>query len=281
MEWVNKLNEAMDYIEAHIAEEITSEQLAQIACCSPYHFQRMFTYLAGVPLSEYIRRRRMSLAAAELQAGARVIDIALKYGYDSPTAFNRAFQVIHGVAPSHIKDAGVVLRAFPPIRFNISIRGGQEMEYRIESKPAFRIVGLSEPLDAEIEKNFEVVPKLWTRAATEGAIPRLASMMDSSPMGLLGVSACGPQDAWRYYIAVASTQDAAGMDEYTVPAFTWAVFPGEGVCPEAMQDLERRIVTEWLPNSGYEYDDGPDIELYLNPEPQDAKFEVWIPVRKV
>lgn len=280
MEWMVRLNKAVQYLEEHLAEEIEYAEAARIACCSTYHFQRMFAYMAGIPLSEYIRRRRMSLAAEDLQAGGKIVDIALKYGYSSPTAFNRAFQSIHGIAPSLVKEKGVMIKAYPPIRFQIIIQGVTEMTYRIEKKEAFRVVGFSEPLDHDIEKNFKVVPQMWQKAAAEGTIPQLVSKMNAQPMGILGISDCGRNEEWRYWIGAASTAAADGLEELTVPAFTWAIFPGEGVCPQAIQELEKRIVTEWLPSSGYEYDNGPDIELYLEPDPQKARFEVWIPVVK-
>lgn len=282
MEWIEQLNQAINYIEQHITEEIEYEQLAQIACCSTYHFQRMFAYMANVPLSEYIRRRRMSLAAVELQSGeAKIIDVALKYGYSSPTAFNRAFQSVHGVAPSLIKENGVTIRAFPPISFKIIVKGVDQMDYRIEKKEAFRIVGKAKPLHKEIEKNFEIVPQMWGEVAMDGTLPKLVSMMNSEPKGILGVSACNEQEDWKYFISVASTLPAdEAMEEYIVPAFTWAIFSGAGACPQAIQELEQRIVTEWLPTSGYEYDNGPDIELYISPDPSNAQFEVWIPVKK-
>lgn len=279
MEWIDRLNEAIGYLEQHLTEDVDYKQLGKIACCSAYHFQRMFTYMAGVPLSEYLRRRKMSLAAVDLQSGRKVVDVAVKYGYGSPTAFNRAFQAIHGVAPSAVKEQGVTVKTFPPIVFKITIKGEEEMNYRIETKGPFRIVGVSQPLDQEIEKNFDVVPQMWGTAAADGTIQKLAGLMDSQPMGLLGVSACGEQEQWRYFIAAASTKDKGGFEEYTVPGATWAVFPGEGT-NLSVQELERRIVTEWLPTSGYEYGSAPDVEVYLNPDPQNAKFEVWIPVVK-
>ena len=153
------------------------------------------------------------------------------------------------------------------------------MNYRIEKKEAFRIVGLSAPMKSNTEENFSVVPQLWGRAAEEGWIGKLAAMMNAQPMGILGVSACFENENWKYFISVASDLPAeAPLEEYIVSAFTWAIFSGEGVCPQAIQDLERRIVTEWLPTSGYEYDNGPDIEVYLEPDPSQARFEVWIPV---
>ncbi len=280
MEWVERLNRSMSYIEEHLADEIDYERLGQIACCSAYHYQRMFTYMAGISLAEYIRRRRMSLAAVDLQSGnMKIIDVALKYGYNSPTAFNRAFQSFHGIAPSMVKSEGVSVKSFSPIVFKISVKGANEMDYRIETKGSFRIVGVSAPLDKELENNFAVVPKLWQEAVENGTLQKLAGMMDTQPMGLLGVSACGDAEQWKYFIAVASTKESDGFEEYTVPASTWAVFSGAGT-NKSIQELEQRIITEWLPTSGYEYANAPDIEVYLNPDPQDARYEVWIPVTK-
>ena len=279
MEWVDGLNQTIAYIEDHLTGEIDYEALAKLACCSAYHYQRMFAYMAGMPLSEYIRRRRMSRAAVDLQAGEKVIDVSLRYGYQSPTAFNRAFQSVHGIAPSAVREEGAAVKSFSPLRFTIMVKGAEEMEYRIEKREAFRIVGLSAPLDKDLEKNFAIVPQMWGKAASDGTIPRLAALMDGQPAGLLGVSACGGEEDWRYFIAVASTQPAGDFEEYTVPAATWAVFPGQGA-NLSIQDLERRAVTEWLPTSGYEYGSAPDMEVYLNPDPNNAAYEVWIPVVK-
>ena len=280
MEWIERLNDAMDYIEKHLTEEIDYEKLGQIACCSSYHFQRMFAYMAGVPLAEYIRRRKMSLAAVDLQSRhMKIIDAAGKYGYSSPTAFNRAFQSVHGIAPSVVKNEGVTVKAFPPVRFKITVKGVEEMNYRIETKEAFRIVGVSVPLHKDIEKNFAVIPPKWEEISTNGTLQRMIGMMDTPPMGVLGISTCNDTEPWRYYIAVSTSQEKNDLEEYIVPAATWAVFPGEGT-NQSIQELERRIVTEWLPTSGYEYGDAPDVEVYLNPDPQNAQYEVWIPVVK-
>ncbi len=281
MEWVERLNESMRYIEEHLTGEIDHEELGRIACCSAYHFQRMFTYMAGVSLAEYIRRRRMSLAAADLQGGdAKILDIAQKYGYSSPTAFNRAFQGIHGIAPSAVRNEGVSIKSYPPITFTISVKGVEEMNYRIETKDSFRIVGLSAPLQKELENNFMIVPDLWQKAAADGTIPKLAGMMDTPPMGLLGVSACNEEaEQWKYFIAVSTTKECGEYEEYIVPASTWAIFTGSGT-NQSIQELEQRIVTEWLPTSGYEYANAPDIEVYLNADPENAQYEVWIPVTK-
>lgn len=280
MEWIERLNQSMVYIEEHLTSEINYDRLGQIACCSAYHYQRMFTYMAGVTLAEYIRRRKMSLAAVDLQGKQeKIIDIAEKYGYSSPTAFNRAFQSIHGIAPSAVKRGGASVKSYPPLTFTITIKGVQEMNYRIETKDAFRIIGISAPLSKEVEQNFLIVPNMWQDAAVNGTIQKLASIMDVPPMGLLGVSVCNDTEQWKYFIAVASTKNGGEFEEYTVPASTWAIFPGSGI-NQSIQELEQRIITEWLPTSGYEYADAPDIEVYLNPDPQNAQYEVWIPVRK-
>lgn len=281
MEWIERLNGAINYIEENIYEPINLEKVSKIACCSTYHFQRMFTYIADIPLSEYIRRRRMSLAAVDLQSSCeRVIDISLKYGYDSPTAFNRAFKSVHGITPSRAREEGTLLKAFPPISFKLTVKGDSELNYRVEKKDAFRIVGVSKPLETEIENNFKIVPQMWGEAAMNGTIPRLAAIMDGMPLGLLGVSSCNELSNWRYYIGVASSQPAEhDLEEFIVPASTWAIFSGEG-SNQSIQELEKRIVTEWLPTSGYEYSNAPDIEVYLNADPEHAKYEVWIPVTK-
>ena len=280
MEWIERLNEAIGYMEEHLTDEIDAAHLGKIACCSSYHFQRMFAYMAGMPLSEYIRRRKMSLAAVDLQGGQmKIIDVAARYGYSSPTAFNRAFQSVHGIAPSAVKNEGVSVKSFPRIQFKITVKGVEEMNYRIETKEAFRIVGVSVPLHKDIEKNFAVIPSKWQEISMDGTLQRLIGMMDTEPMGVLGVSTCNDTEPWRYYIAVSTSKECDGFEEYTVPAATWAVFPGTGT-NQSIQDLERRIVTEWLPTSGYEYGDAPDVEVYISPDPQNAQYEVWIPVVK-
>lgn len=141
MEWLKKLGAAIDYIEDNLDKEISYDEAARIACCSPYYFQRVFSYVSGVSLAEYIRRRKMTQAAFELQrADSRVIDVALKYGYSSPTSFNRAFQNVHGITPTAAKLGGSVLQAYPSIQFKIEITGESAMAYRIAQKPPLRIV---------------------------------------------------------------------------------------------------------------------------------------------
>lgn len=282
MEWLDKLNEALEYIEGNLDGEIEYEKASKIACCTVYHFQRMFSYIAGVPLSEYIRNRRLTKAAFDLQGGEKVIDVALRYGYESPTAFNRAFQKIHQVSPSIAQKEGTFLKAYPPISFKITIKGVEEMNYSIVKKEEMRIVGVKCLLEKNVEDNFKTVPKLWQDVTQSGNLNKIISLMDSNSKGILGVSACMDNlDKWEYYIATETNKEIVdGMTEYIIPACTWAVFPGEGPMPTAIQDIEKRAITEWLPTSGYEYADAPDIEVYLNQDPANSKFEVWIPIRK-
>lgn len=283
MEWLDRMNQAMDELERNLTQKTDIEALARAAACSSYHFQRMFSYIAGIPLSEYIRRRRMSLAALELQKGEKVLDTALRWGYDSPTAFNRAFQSIHGITPSAAQKPGARCKAYPRISFQITIKGEAEMNYRIEKKPAFRIVGVKKTFEADVEKMMRAVPVFWQQNGPAN-VPVLCGLMEENPAvpGILGVTTCQTDTKeWAYYIAAATEKEAPqGMEAYTVPAFTWAVFEGGGEMPAAMQTLQKRIVAEWLPTSGYEYEDGPDIEAYLNDGPQNARFEIWVPVRK-
>lgn len=280
MEWIERLNKAVDYIEEHITEKIDNEKLEEITNCPGYHFQKMFFYMTNISLSEYIRRRRMSLAAVDLQdEQSKVVDIALKYGYDSPTAFNRAFQTIHGIAPSLAKKENVSLTSYPPIRFSLSVHGMEELNYRIENKKAFRIIGKSCPLSRELEENFVNIPRQWDAALADGTLSELYAVMNQKPDGLLGVSVHNVKE-WKYFIAVSSSDTDNNFEEYNIPAAAWAVFSGRGT-NISLQDLERRVITEWLPASGYEYAEIPDIEVYIKADPDNAVYEYWLPVVKI
>lgn len=279
MEWISGMNAAVNYLEEHILEEPDLDKLGKLAGCSSHHFQRIFTYIGGVTLKEYLKRR-MSLAAVDLKDEKnKVIDIALKYGYDSPTAFNRAFQSVHRISPTQARETSVQLKAFPPIVFQMTVRGTQEMNYRIERKDSIRILGRKIALSPSLEENFKITPTFWQECAVDGTIARLAEMMDTDPYGMMGVSTCNEQDKWEYYIAAATTKQNNAFEEFIIPPATWAVFYQEGPIIK-IQELEARIVTEWLPTSGYEYANAPEIELYFNPESDNAKYEIWIPIVK-
>lgn len=286
MEWISRLNKSMDYIEDNLAGEIDYDKMAEIACCSTFHFQRMFSYIAEVPLSEYIRRRRMSIAAVELQSSAiKVIELALKYGYESPTSFTRAFQGVHGLTPSAAREEGVQLKAYPRMSFSITIKGDSEMNYRIEKKGSFRIVGVKLHTEMDLEVCFAKVPQFWGETFQNGMFEVVCNLIDQPPYGVLGVSTCMNGKDFDYYIAAPTNKEAPeNTYEYEVPEATWAIFEYRGAMPnaEGIQALQKRIVTEWLPTSGYEYANAPDIEMYSSGDTTSSDYltEVWVPVVK-
>lgn len=284
MEWLDKLNKSIEYIEDNLDGEINYEEAAKLACCSCYHYQRMFSYIAGVTLSEYIRNRRMTKAAIDLQNGEKVMDVSLKYGYESPTSFNRAFKKVHEVSPSMAQKKGTFLKSYSPISFKLTIKGVEEMKYRIEKKEAFRVVGVQRELTNDFEENSIKVPQLWKESLENGKLSEIMALMDENNAGapgVLGLNACnGEEKDWKYYIAVSTDKPISkGMYEYTVPASTWAIFKGQGNMPQAIQDVEKRVLTEWLPTLGYEFDQCINIEVYLDDKKEDSNFEVWLSIK--
>lgn len=282
MDFIQRMNDVVDYIEENLSvtdgDRLKAESLAGISRTSACHLQRMFAFFADMPLSEYIRRRRLSVAAADLRAGMSVLDASLKYGYSSPTAFNRAFKAVHGTAPSAVRKGRDLLKSYPRLGFSLSVTGREPLEYRIESRGPFRVLGARHSLGKSLDENFRSVPRMWARASFLGTIRRLAELQDNAEFpGILGISLPEKDGSWSYLIATASEKADSRFQSVQIPAFTWAVFPGKGTGRD-IQALEKRIVTEWLPSSGYEYDDGPDVEAYLTADPRNAVFEVWIPV---
>ncbi|MUT65355.1 AraC family transcriptional regulator [Paenibacillus sp. NEAU-GSW1] len=282
MEWVTRMTDAIGYIEEHLTEEIVYAEAARIAGCSSYHFQRMFSYMAEVSLAEYIRRRRMTLAAFELQnSPIKVIDLALKYGYESPEAFARAFQQLHGTTPTAARHAGTKLKAYPRISFHFTIKGALEMNYRIEQLGPFSISGKKERIDMELA--FEQVPRIWQSAQEEGLFGLLWDIRNAEhPIrGIMGVCVdgnWGKNDGFDYLLAIASEQEPPeGLEKLEFSEASWAVFEALGP-PEGIQDLWRRLYTEWIPASNYELGHLPAIECYLPIE--EGKNELWVPVVK-
>lgn len=278
MDWIDSLNKALDIIESHLCDEIDYDEISAITQCPNYYFQKLFLYMSGLSLNEYIRLRKLSLAAVDLQKNkVKVIDAALKYGYNSPTAFNRAFKKFHGIAPSLVKKGNPSFKSIPPIRFSLTKQGGCELKFRIENKHAFRILGISCPLDKCLEHNFKVIPNEWNKAVENGYLMKLIQMNDLEPKGLLGISDHHSAE-WRYYIAAASTHCHNEFEECVIPESMWAVFTGRGT-NVSLQDLERQVIMEWLPTSGYQCADAPDIEYYIQADPKDAIYEYWLPIR--
>lgn len=284
MEWLKKLNAAVDYIEANLDGDISYDEAARIACCSSFYFQRIFSYVSGISLSEYIRRRRMTQAAFELQRTDRkVIDIALKYGYTSPTSFNRAFQSIHGITPTAARSMGSTLHAYPAIRFSVQVTGGSAMAYHIAQKGPLRMAGVRIPLTADMEENQRRIPLFWKSVTSGSLFSQICRLTDKDPRGILGVSVYKGSQDFHYYIAAATDAPAPpGMSAFEIPASTWVVFENNGHFKEDVQNIFRRFYTEWLPFSGYAYAGLPDIEVYPVCEelPATGHSEVWIAVQR-
>ncbi|MTI55824.1 AraC family transcriptional regulator [Geosporobacter ferrireducens] len=288
MDTLKQMNLAMNYIEANLAGEIDFQKVARIACCSEYHFKRMFSFLSGFTLGEYIRRRRLTLAAMELQNhNVKVIDLAFKYGYDSPDSFTRAFQALHGVTPTAARKRDVVLKAFPAMTFQLIIKGGNEMEYRIVEKEAFQIVGIKKQITLIYEGVNSQMDDMWA-SLTEKDFVELKQLSNVEPTGILCVSANFTEGRAEgtlldQYIGVATSKPVSERWKVLpVDAGTWAVFTAIGEFPKALQDVWARIYSEWFPTSGYELTGGPEI---LWNEGKDTslpnyKSEIWIPVIK-
>ncbi|MFS0552913.1 AraC family transcriptional regulator [Brevibacillus sp. 179-C9.3 HS] len=288
MDLLTKLNEALDYIEENLTSEIDYKEIARVACCSEYHFKRMFSFLAGVPLSEYIRRRRITLAALELRdSSERVIDIAMKYGYGSADSFTRAFQGVHGVTPTEARHSGHSLKAYPRMTFHLSIKGGSAMNYRMEEKEAFRLVGIKKRVPLIYRGVNPEIAAMWASLDME-TIHKLKSLSDVEPLGLLSASTNFSEGRLEYgeldhFIGVATTKECPdNLAVLEVPAFTWAVFESVGPFPDTLQDIWGRIYAEWFVSSGYEAARGPEILWNENKEMTSPTFrsEIWIPVVK-
>lgn len=284
MDWLDHMNAVIDYIEEHLDDEIDYNKVAKIACCSLFHFQRMFSFVVGMGLSDYVRQRRMTLAAFDLLNGSeKIIDIAQKYGYQSPTAFTRAFINMHGIAPSLVRVHGVPLSSFPRITLHLSVQGGKEMKYRIEEKSAMRFVGKKETISNKDGVNYVRIPQIWRELSQDGTFGRILSLSDHEPSGVMGICASFREAEFDYYVASATDKDIPeGMDELKVPAGLWVIFESVGPMPDAIQAVWKRIYGEWFPSSGYEHAGTAEIEWYSDGDASAADYrsEVWIPVVK-
>ncbi|QJD83033.1 AraC family transcriptional regulator [Cohnella herbarum] len=289
MNLLEKMNGAISYIEDNLANEIDYKEVSRRSLCSEYHFKRMFSFLAGVTLSEYIRRRRLTLAAFELNnSNAKIIDVAVKYGYDSPDSFARAFQSMHGVTPSDARRTGRSLKSFPRMSFQLSIRGGIEMNYRIVEKEAFRIAGMMKRVPVVFNG---VNPEIAEMAKSLDAetIQILKRLSNVEPLGIVSASTnfsegrMEEQGELDHYIGVATTMECpAHLALLEVPATTWAVFEAVGPFPDTLQDVWGRIYSEWFPSSNYQLSEGPELLWNEHPDTTSPNYrsEIWIPVTK-
>ncbi len=278
MDTLENMKKAIDYIEDNLDTEIEYVRIAQIALCSQYHFQRMFAFLIGIPLSEYIRRRRLTLAAFDLQnSNAKIIDLALKYGYNSPDSFSRAFLAMHEVTPSKAREKGISLKAYPRVTFSLSIKGVVEMNYRIEYKNSFTVVGVKQRFSHN--GLGESIGKMWSETSQE-TLAQIAALGN----GLVGVySGMYDDNTTDYYIAAITEKNLPeNLNKLEISSHTWAIFEIIGPMPTAMAEIWGRIFSEWFPTSGYEHAEAPEIEWYSNGDlsSTDYKSEIWIPVIK-
>lgn len=289
MDSLKKINDAINYIEENLDDEIDFKEVARLAFCSEYHFQRMFSFLAGVSLSEYIRRRRLTAAAFELNnSNIRIIDLAVKYGYKSPDSFTRAFQILHGITPSEARCSSKSLKAYPRMTFQLSIKGGNEMNYRIEEKEAFRIIGIKKRVPIIFNGVNPEIAAMW-KSLTSETINRLKKLSNIEPMGLISASVNFSEGRMEergeldHYIGVATTKECPdGISQLEVSHSTWAVFEAVGPFPDTLQNVWGRIYSEWFPSSNYEQAKGPEILWNENKDVTSPNFksEIWIPIIK-
>ena len=274
--WLQDIQHALAYIDENLTGELDIGEIAKRACVSSFYFQRIFTALCGVSVGEYIRSRRLSLAGEELlSSDAKVIDIAVKYGYDSPDSFCRAFQRFHGVSPSAARKSGASLRAYAPLRIKLTLEGGKMLEYKIVEKPQFTLVGLLRRFHSDT--SYQEIPKFWCEAMEGGPV-----------CGMYGV--CMELDEsdkeFDYLIAdnyIPWQEIPEGCVVRVIPASSWAVFPCRGPLPQALQEVNSRMWSEWLPNcKKYRLAGNYNIEMYAPPaeKPEDTYSEIWLPVVK-
>ena len=282
MDWLNNMNSALDYIEANLDGDISYEQVARLVRCSSYHFQRMFPFITGVPLSEYIRRRRLTLAAFELQTtDVKVIDLAVKYGYESAGAFSRAFKSLHGITPSSVRE-GSTLKAFPRMSFSLSVKGDIEMNYRIIDREPFEVFGIYTQISTDQEMAFQQVPAFFQKCDEELVPDEINALLgrfhDNHTMSALFDYT---DTTFKYMLCNFLPKGLEVPEKFTklsIPAATWAVFDSPEYDTRA---LWRRVWAEWFPSAGYEVVEGPQFEMYYGlASHQNVFSEIWVPVRK-
>ncbi|WP_422745565.1 AraC family transcriptional regulator [Micromonospora sp. WMMD754] len=285
---LDRLNQAMDHLEQRLDQPLDVPELARIACVSEHHFRRLFSALAGVPLSEYVRRRRLTLAGADVLAGREsLLDVAVRWGYGSNEAFARAFRSVHGVGPAEARRTGAVLRSQPRMSFRLVVEGSTSMDYRIVTKDAFRLVGVKARVPLVHEgMNPHIVA--FVKGIDPATVRRIEALSDQEPQGIVNVSddLAGSREEGAeldYWHGVVTGAEVPGdLDSLPVEAGDWAVFRSSGAFPQALQYLWRDVFTQWFPSNPYEIRPGPEISRVRIAEGGGtADAELWIPVRRV
>lgn len=284
MEWTEAIREAIDYMEAHLTEDIATKDVAEHVCISPFYFHKGFSILCGYSPAEYIRNRRLSLAAGELAASdISVTELAMKYGYDSPDSFARAFARFHGCAPSAVRRERATVKTFAPLKLTISLKGGYMMDYRIVKKESFSVLAMCREFGYENAK--QEIPAFWKEYYAAGNGQYVC--------GMFGINIDPEKGNEKFEYLIADVYNPAGdipqgFTVRTVPAFTWAVFPCRGPVSATLQDINIRLFSEWLPGQKeYRWGAGYCVEMYDAPdkypkgtEDENYYAEIWIPVEK-
>jgi AraC family transcriptional regulator len=285
MAWIEALQRAIDYMEEHLLEDITIEDIASQANSSPFHFQRTFAILTDISVGEYLRRRRLTLAAGELcSCDVKIIDLALKYGYDTPEAFTKAFRRQHGISPSEARKYTGKLKSYSRLGIQVSMKGAEPMQYKLVEKERFEVIGIKESFSYGNGENFAGIPKLWDRVNQDGTCDFLFCKNNGPVKGVLGVCVdrSKSEKQMDYWVAAAHEGETPeGYLKMEVPASKWAIFEVHGAMPDAIQKVWKQIYTEWFPASGYEHAGIPELEVYTagNAAEPDYYSEVWIPVK--
>lgn len=283
MDWIKSISNAISYIENNLTNELTVEKVANEVLISTFYFQKGFSMLCGFTVSDYIRQRRLALAGSELiSTDEKIINIALKYGYDSPDSFTKAFTRFHGVTPTAVRKDGAMIKSFAPLKISFTLKGGFTMDYKIVKKDEFTVIGVSKkfPYDNAAAE----IPKFWNEY--------FQNNVDNTVCGMYGVNIDESMGCKEFEYLIADdykkgTEIPDGFITKTIPALTWAIFPCIGKMPNAMQEVNKKIFSEWLPNCDYEFAAGYNIEMYNDPSDypngtQDENYysEIWIPVKK-
>lgn len=290
MDWITGIQRALDYIESHLTEEIDYEAAARKAASSVFHFQRMFGMLCGFSLGDYIRMRRLTLAADELyRTTDKVIDIALKYGYDTPESFSRAFTRFHGISPTEARHGGNV-KSFSRLSVKLILSGGNTMDYRIEKREAFKVICKKKQVNKpQGDTAAADISAFWNECSTNGTMDQICRYAKFDHLhGVLGICFSGemadsgfPYGIGAEYNGVSVTDK--GFDIIEIPAYTYAVFQCRGKMPDAFKDTYKQICTEFFPQSStYEYGSGIELEVYPSADTQNPDYtcEIWIAVNE-
>lgn len=288
MNWITGIQKALDYVETHLCEKIDYGEVAKCACSSEFHFQRIFSILCGYPLGDYIRQRRLTLAGNELIAtDEKIIDIALKYGYDSPESFSRAFLRFHGISPSEARKTGKI-HSFSRISVKLILTGGDTMDYRIEKRGPIKLLckrkSVKKPVDDTAVNDIRA---FWEQCGKDGTVAALCARIpkDIPIQGLMGIcfSESLENQQFPYGIGFALGEEPVncdGFDVVEIPGYTYAVFQVRGKMPEAFQETYKRICGEFFMQGDYEYAHGVEFEVYPSDDIQNPNYqcEIWIAV---